>query len=61
MVDDPQLLPLPADNTTLADKAAPMLLSDENNTATVEQMRALARSNPAVVANILRGWFNKEG
>ncbi|WP_298231171.1 flagellar basal-body MS-ring/collar protein FliF [uncultured Azohydromonas sp.] len=61
VVDDPQLLPLPADNTTLADKAAPMLLSDENNTATVEQMRALARSNPAVVANILRGWFNKEG
>jgi flagellar M-ring protein FliF len=61
VVDDPQLLPESDPNMPAVEKSAPMLLTDENNTATLEQMRALAKSNPAVVANILRGWFNKEG
>jgi flagellar M-ring protein FliF len=61
VVDDPQLLPEPTTDTPTGGRAGPMLLADENNTATLEQMRALAKSNPAVVANILRSWFNKQG
>jgi len=70
VVDDPQLLPVPgtAPGAGMAalpglpagEKQAPMLLAQNDNTATVDQMRALTKANPAVVANILRGWFNKE-
>jgi flagellar M-ring protein FliF len=70
VVDDPQLLPVPGTapgagmaalpGTAAADKQAPMLLAQNDNAATLDQMRALTKANPAVVANILRGWFNKE-
>lgn len=69
VVDDPQLLPMPGNapgatpalpGMTGGEKQAPMLLAQNDNAATVDQMRALTKANPAVVANILRGWFNKE-
>jgi flagellar M-ring protein FliF len=62
VVDDPEPLPDPAQATDATGSriAAPLLLSDTTDERTMEQMRELAKSNPAVVADILRGWFNKK-
>lgn len=65
VVDDPQALPEPAQEPALASAtgakiAAPLLINDTTDVHTLEQLRALAKEKPAVVAEILRGWFNKK-
>jgi flagellar M-ring protein FliF len=65
VVDDPQALPDPEDDALLAAAAgsriaSPLLIGDSADVNTMEQLRALAKEKPAVVAEILRGWFNKK-
>lgn len=65
VVDDQEALPDPSQEDALASAtgvriAAPMLINDSADVQTLEQLRALAKEKPAVVAEILRGWFNKK-
>jgi flagellar M-ring protein FliF len=64
VVDDPQALP-ELDGDALAAAAgskiaSPLLIGDSADVHTMDQLRALAKEKPAVVAEILRGWFNKK-
>ncbi|NML14866.1 flagellar basal-body MS-ring/collar protein FliF [Azohydromonas caseinilytica] len=61
VVDDPQALPEPVPpKPRVSMMPPPALVAETANASSLDQMRALTRENPAVVANILRGWFNKE-
>jgi flagellar M-ring protein FliF len=66
VVDDEEALPEQPEKAaelltaTGARIAAPLLLSETTDARTLEQLRELAKTKPAVVADILRGWFNKK-
>ena len=51
VVDDPQALP---------GGAMPIALAAPRSVQQLEQMRALAKQNPAAVANVVRGWVSGE-
>jgi flagellar M-ring protein FliF len=36
------------------------MLTGPDNNARLEQMRKMAKDNPAAVANVVRGWVNGE-
>jgi flagellar M-ring protein FliF len=37
------------------------LLGGQNNAAQLQEVRQLAKQNPATVANVVRAWVNKDG
>jgi flagellar M-ring protein FliF len=55
-----QLSAVVDDETALPDAGAPPALPAPKSNANLEAARALAKENPAAVANIVRGWVSGE-